>query len=97
MAKKFGANKILVPKEFWSIKNFNVKNGTNIARTNVSWTDVTCHGHTCNLLKSMTTGWEETNFLGTRPRPKTQTYKNSLLDQDQEKVDYNFLYETRPK
>ena len=96
MAKKFGANKILVPKEFWSIKNFNVKNGTNIARTNVSWTDVTCHGHTCNLLKSMTTGWDETNFLGrdqdreirlikfpTRPRPR--------------KMDADFFNETRPR
>ena len=34
-------------------------------------------------------------FFWTRPRPKNQTYENSLRDQDREKVDADFFNEKR--
>ena len=37
------------------------------------------------------------NQGGTRPRPRNQTYENSLRDRDIEKVDADFLNETRPR
>ena len=36
-------------------------------------------------------------FFGTRPRPRNKTYQNSLRDRDREKVDADFLNETRPR